>query len=215
MQASEVQGLGPRRGRGEEPPPGGDLGSPASWASPGNPGAQPGGAARAPPTSATLWLSGASLKAGPKAAASVQCCQMTQAPRRHIATAPQGIPPESASAGPCLGLSFKLPGSARPWRPSAPHCLPAPTPGLRDPPRTRTRQPGKGAAQPRIHTQAHRSQKSSFRRASAEVITSRGAAIRVRPGDAPTQALLTVWPAKQAPGAAGAQSESLRAPPPF
>lgn len=135
---------------------------PESGARPGNPGAQPGGAARASPTSATLRLSRASLKPGPEGSCLNSVLPNEPGLRRHIATAPQGIPPEPAAAQP--GPLFHTPKlrAALRARSPRPTVSQPPPQGSETPEEPRPASPEWGAALPSRPTQAHSHTKIIF-----------------------------------------------------
>lgn len=138
----------------------------------------------------------------PKAAASIQCRQMTRA-REDVLPQPRKESRQSplSPARAFLSNSPARPSTARPRRPRpAPPWLPAPTQGSADPAEP-GRQPRNGRWPcPVSARRPLRTQKSSFsaRARAAEVINIRGgAAIKVRPGDAARpQALCTAVPVK-------------------
>lgn len=148
MQASKVQGLGPGRGRGGEPPPRWGPGVPSvlgsAW--------QPRGPADLCHPLA-LW---SQPETRPEGGRLRSVLPNDPGPAKTYCHSPTRNP-----AGVRLGRARPGPFFPTP-KLCAPHCLPAPIPGLRDPPKNQDPPARDGAAQPRIHTQAHRTQKSSF-----------------------------------------------------
>lgn len=117
--------------------------------------------------------------ARPKAATPIQGCPVGQAPRRHTATAPQGTPPEAAGRPAWAFSAAPQPGAAPAQRPTASQPPPR---APRSPQESGPTSSGTGAAQPRMHTQAHRRTKTIFSAGrAAEVISSRGGSPRPRP----------------------------------
>lgn len=138
----------------------------ASRARPGNPGAQPVGAARVSPTSAILRLYRASLKPGPKGRRLNSGPPNDPGPAKTYCYSPIRNPARVrlGPGGAFLSNSQAQSGSRRP-RPS-PRWRPAPTLGLRDtsppPQEPGPTSPEWGAAQPSLHTQAHSHTKIIF-----------------------------------------------------